>query len=150
MTTPKFELLKDAYAIVEGIPEENFLLDTWRTKDQGASCGTIACAGGWLTLHPKFRELGLSTDSYDFPNRFNHFPTFRGETHNKALATFFCITEDDADVLFRQRTRYEREGTDKELFLRRLRSFLEKRGQLNEQLERRAQQQAVAQRALMP
>jgi len=135
MTTPNFELLKDAYAIIEGIPEGNFHLDTWRTRDEGASCGTIACAGGWLTLHPKFRELGLGVDSYDFPNRFNNFPTFNGETHNKALARFFGITESDADDLFRQRTRYEREGTDKELFLRRLRSFLAKRGQLKEQLE---------------
>jgi hypothetical protein len=62
-----FELLKDAYAIIDGIPEKQFNLNRWVEEndntgsvcDLAHGCGTVACAGGWLSLHPKFNELGL-------------------------------------------------------------------------------------------
>lgn len=62
-----FELLKDAYAIIDGIPDHQFNLNRWVEEDSTGSscdiahgCGTVACAGGWLSLHPKFNALGLN------------------------------------------------------------------------------------------
>jgi hypothetical protein len=61
---PNFDLLRDAFAIMDGIPSRVIDLDSW-TTEQGKtlSCGTIACAGGWLARHPQFMELGLRIDS---------------------------------------------------------------------------------------
>jgi len=60
MSRPNFERLRLAFSVIDGIPEEAFDLDRW-TTDMGSSlsCGTIACAGGWLARHPSFMELGL-------------------------------------------------------------------------------------------
>jgi hypothetical protein len=54
----KIELLKEAYAIIDGIPEQAFDLEKIIT-DGGTSvgCGTVACAAGWLSIHPKFGKL---------------------------------------------------------------------------------------------
>jgi hypothetical protein len=49
------ELLKDACAIIGGIPEEVFELGSiLREHKSDAGCSTIACAAGWLSLHPTF------------------------------------------------------------------------------------------------
>ncbi|KVQ35727.1 hypothetical protein WK03_35250 [Burkholderia cepacia] len=128
---PNFELLKDAYEIIDGIPFKNFNLDTWRKRDDGATCGTIACAAGWLTLHPKFKELGLKTEVGS--GKFQHRPVFNGKENMDALADLFGIELSDALQLFREKRQFE-QGTHKQVFLWRLRSFLEAHGQLKEQL----------------
>ncbi len=60
------EALKDAYAILAGIPAKKFVAELskywvrdvpWEETLEVApeiSCGTLGCAAGWLTLHPKF------------------------------------------------------------------------------------------------
>jgi hypothetical protein len=48
------ELLKDACAIIGGIPEENFHLGLIISTYNPSWCNTIACAAGWLSLHPTF------------------------------------------------------------------------------------------------
>lgn len=142
MTQPNFDLLKDAYAIIEGIPAENFYLNSWREWDEGATCGTIACAAGWLPLHPDFQARGLTYGKSVFGMQIK----FRDREHMAALAAFFDISCDDAEELFGASCDYK--ILHKEIFLKRVRDFLEKHGQLSSQLERRAQQRAVAQRAL--
>jgi len=60
---PNFDLLRDAFAIIDGIPEASFRLDFWTSKQgKSLSCGTIACAGGWIARHPKFKAMGLAID----------------------------------------------------------------------------------------
>ncbi|KVH64446.1 hypothetical protein WS89_03960 [Burkholderia sp. MSMB1072] len=123
---PNFELLKDAYEIIDGIPPRNFNLDTWRKHDDGATCGTIACAAGWLTLHPKFQNLGLKVSN-------ESSPVFNDKESMSALADLFRIDWDNAFQLFREK-RVSELGTHKQVFLRRLRAFLKEHGQLKEQL----------------
>ena len=57
---PNFKLLRDAYAIFDGIPEQKINLGSILTK-RGVSteCGTIACGMGFLALHPQFQAMGL-------------------------------------------------------------------------------------------
>jgi len=61
-------------------------------------CGTAACAGGFASLHPVFRALGLGT-SYD-PELGDEVPTFRGRTGFNAIQDFFELTFADAGDLF--------------------------------------------------
>jgi hypothetical protein len=129
--TPNWELLKDAYEIADGIPAENFNLNEWRRRDEGASCGTIACAAGWLSLHPKFRALGL--DYKDVPGHGRQI-TFRNDYHFDAIAELFNITGAQAYQLFGQASEVPYRA-HKELFLSRLRKFLERHGQLKEQID---------------
>lgn len=157
MNTPNFELLKDAYEIISGIPDDNLALNRWRTKDQGSSCGTIACAAGWLTLHPKFQALGLGVKHTEWDSGMGPWPSFQGKDRIDALAKLFRLDFDDAYGLFCERWKtptlalgLPENGSDKQVFLARVRKFLSKHGQLKEQIERRAHQQAVVQRALMP
>lgn len=51
-----FEKLKEAYAIIDGIPANKFRLEALLKKydPEHLRCGTIACAAGWLSLHPTF------------------------------------------------------------------------------------------------
>ncbi|CAG9229283.1 hypothetical protein [Burkholderia vietnamiensis] len=127
MKKPNFELLKDAYEIIDGIPEENLNLNAWRTRNRGATCGTIACAAGWLTLHPKFQTLGLTVHGS------HGVPKYRDHTHYAALAALFEIETDDAEVLFKTAL-HDARKSHKEIFRERVRDFLEKHGQLKEQL----------------
>jgi hypothetical protein len=50
-------------AFLEALPPERFEFERWVGKDWGGkedlSCGTTACALGWATTIPEFRELGL-------------------------------------------------------------------------------------------
>lgn len=141
MTTPYYELLKDAYAIIDGIPAKQFDLK-WFSSGKGVTpndCGTIACAGGWLTLHPAMRALGLrnSTDesTSDSTLAYGHYrlaPRFNDEDGFEALAEFFSIPCDAVRDLFGVRNGIEFESScnDKELWLYRVRKYLRDEGQL--------------------
>jgi hypothetical protein len=141
---PNFELLKDAYEIVDGIPAENFNLNQWRKKDRGMSCGTIACAAGWLSLHPKFQALGLGYRDFGIEG---YQVTFGDEYHFAALAELFNIGNTQAHVLFGSAHEFEPEGHKAE-FLKPVRVFLQKHGQLKEQIARRERHRSVIQRSL--
>ena len=132
---PNFELLKDAYEIIDGIPARNIRLSEWREKDRGASCGTIACAAGWLSLHPKFQALGLGS-GHDYG--FGAEPVFDGRGGVSGMAALFNIRLAEAFDLFSDRNHrlsYPSRISDKKLFLSRVRNFLGAHGQLREQLE---------------
>lgn len=106
------ELLKDAYAIIDGIPDKFFNLNTW-VEDAcelgGGGCGTIACAGGWLAMHPKFNELGLKFKWTRGQGRGNNerYMTYKGfpeapgaEDNHEVLARVFGITRHQSHNLF--------------------------------------------------
>lgn len=71
-TNPNYELLKQAYAIIDGIPETAIALGGIRTKE-GATLaeGTVCSPEGWLALHPTFNEHGLTMSADGKELRFN-------------------------------------------------------------------------------
>lgn len=96
-TRPDYELLKEAYAIIDGVPEE--------VVASGAPCskigatlldGTVCSPEGWLALHPTFNALGLSVSADGTSLRFN------GEDLPiaTAMAKVFHMSEDEAAQLF--------------------------------------------------
>ncbi|CAG9229289.1 hypothetical protein [Burkholderia vietnamiensis] len=129
---PNFELLRDAFAIIDGIPEHVFDLEAWTVQGGSRlSCGTIACAGGWLARHPKFVDLGLDINNDgDVCLRTNE-----GESSFGALSKVFSLYGEEEDIFMTRRRGY-RDGelsldmlakmTDKQLWKRRvLRLFQE-------------------------
>lgn len=138
---PNYELLRDAYAIIDGIPPRKIDLDAIQeSKGESLTCGTICCAAGWLALHPQFQALGLNM-THD-PAHFFHpraWVTFNGNDHDgdyaAVMSRVFRITDDEAVELFgcAGESPYDhsmrRNATDKSLFLNRVRSFLKEKGQ---------------------
>lgn len=105
------ELIKDAYAIIDGIPKENFDLNDWvydHKSDTACSisgCGTVACAGGWLSLHPKFRKLGLKYQWTRGQGRGNNYRemVYKGDNSGGAfgvLGKVFGLDYNEAETLF--------------------------------------------------
>lgn len=119
---PNLELLRDAYQIIDGIPDNQFDLQWFYSFYPGDlpaanDCGTIACAGGWLALHPQFNALGLEAG--------REGPTLDGKYGYKALGEIFNIQEIAAERLFSPRYESrEKFGTDKAVFLKRLKDFI--------------------------
>lgn len=117
------ELLKDAIAIIDGIPSNRVSLTRWQqtyingrlverylhyVKDASAiTCNTVACAGGWLSLHPKFRECGLfaSTNYGGEPVMMVDQKIVHSGFH--ALARLFDIRYVEARALFCSRREFE-------------------------------------------
>lgn len=139
-----FELLKDAYAVISGIPDRHFHLDTWvhptQTTCTTNGCGTIACAGGWLAHHPYFQEQGLRIKWNRGSGRNQNIRVIafgKGKDTLEGfdgLAKLFRITEPQARQLFAgshaspfDHSIFTERGTNithKELFKSRVRKFL--------------------------
>jgi hypothetical protein len=130
--TPDYELLKHAYAIIDGIPEKNFRLLDWVKQKRRQTCGTIACAGGWLAQHPDFKARGLQLERGLFGT---YFPTLGNLQAYAALGKVFGLEYGDAlEIFYSDRSPLDAPGrfglTDKECWKARVRKFLAKRGQL--------------------
>ena len=133
MKKPNFELLKDAYAIINGIPDEIVNLDSIiQSRGDSLECGTVACAIGWLGMHPKFQKL-LNPTAGNYPDW-----VIGGELHcdhSAAAAALFRIDQEDGFNLFSssQNSRYDRKFDralgHKAMFLHRVKSFLKERGE---------------------
>lgn len=141
MNTPDFELLKNAYAIIDGIPETAIALGCLQTaRGEALDRGTICSPAGWLAQHPAFRALDLSlSDNGDGL-------CYQGETvesGNEApvMARIFGLQEAEAEHLFDSRSTYslgDDSGlSDKRLWLREVREFLKRHGQLDDEFEER-------------
>jgi hypothetical protein len=126
MTQETHPRLRAAYAIIDGIPETRIDLDTWRRDSGKITCGTIACAAGWLALHPDMQAMGLSA-------LLNGGPAYQGLEGFGALAQFFGIDTATAGHLFSYMGSYYDPPTcrgsfpwsDKAIWLARVRNFLE-------------------------
>jgi hypothetical protein len=135
---PNYELLKEAYAIIDGIPETSIVLGTPRLKE-GTSLdeGTVCSPEGWLALHPTFTQVGLSLSADGVEVRFNGEPS--SGTAASVMALVFDLPADQAAQLFGDRgifTAGDDSGlSDKRLWQRRLREYLQDKGALDQPSE---------------
>jgi hypothetical protein len=122
------ERLRAAYAIIEAIPDDKLNLDSVFSQEplwvinRPDKCSTIACAAGWLSLYPDFKEdLKRAT-------------TRLWSDWIKPLQKTFGLTQYGVQDLFGARgdSMYDPEYgdfiahfTDRQLWLSRVRIFLE-------------------------
>lgn len=128
-SNPNYELLKDAYAILAGIPADAYDLSSIRErKGESLSCGTIACGFGWLGMHPQFQELGLKTVGYMELQ-------VKGRSHGVGSAAnkIFGISDEDGVSLFGTASYRRPEDwgrSHKVILLNRIMAYLVKKGQV--------------------
>ena len=103
--TINFDLLRKAAAIIEGIPNRNFNLNTVMSnhgsrKPEENFCGSIGCVIGWLAMHPEFKELGLELKEYD--DRCSPGVTYKGDPvdYRRAASLVFGVSDTNARELF--------------------------------------------------
>jgi hypothetical protein len=142
---PNFKLLREAAAIIDGIPSKLFDLNLIMQADEleatdlrpvsagtAKNCGAIGCAIGWLGTHPDFNALGLETlPAYAEEGGVCWQGKARG--YNGAAAALFGINYGDARNLFAgigssdydADFQFERpNATSKQVFKNRVRRFL--------------------------
>lgn len=134
---PNYELLREAYAIIGGIPGNKIALRSIVSmKGPSLDCGTIACAAGWLGMHPKFQALGLEVVKDGLNLSFQGEP---GWAYYAPLARTFNIDVVLAHRLFCTRGNFDHSEydnrADKQVWLDRVHAYLEVHGQLTSQLE---------------
>lgn len=130
MINESFPLLRRAYAVIDGIPADRFNLSSFANSLNVHDCGTIACAAGWLGMHPEFQALGLGLEisASGRVDIIGHAAEFWDRT----LSRVFGISVDQASGIFGARWMAssfdpvnEADFTDKELWQARVRRFLE-------------------------
>jgi hypothetical protein len=138
-TGPDYELLKDAYAIIDGIPETAIELDKLVTaRGDSLDQGTVCSPAAWLAQHPTFKQCGLALSDDDSEL------VLRGRAVGSdaaVMAQLFGLPESDAERLFADRNTYtlgDDSGlSDKRLWLHEVREYLRENGQLSEAFEER-------------
>lgn len=138
-TSPDYELLKDAYAIIDGIPETAIALDALQTaRGEALDRGTICSPAGWLAQHPKFMALGLALTEDGTRLCFEDDAAESG-AEARIMAKIFGLEQAEAEHLFGNRSTYslgDDSGlSDKRLWLREVRAFLKQHGQIDEEFE---------------
>lgn len=124
--TPDYELLKDAYAIIDGIPDTAIAFGQPCTaRGPKLEDGTICSPEGWLSQHPAFNALGLTMSPDGSGLQFN------GETMPAvaAMGQVFRLSEEEAARLFGERSIFLSEEStsdisDKQLWLTRVRHHI--------------------------
>jgi hypothetical protein len=107
----KKRLLKLADFLVT-VPPERFDLEVW-------ACGAVACAVGWASEVPEFREAGFRLDQFDCP-------AFEGEEDWEAVAAFFGVDYEQASRLFGKSSYWPHRSGPLDVAAR-IRSFVESR-----------------------
>ncbi|RJF96143.1 hypothetical protein [Noviherbaspirillum saxi] len=138
---PDFALLKDAYAIIDGIPETAISLDKLRSaKGDSLEHGTVCSPVGWLAQHPDFMRFGLSLNEDGSELLLHGKPTME-DSPAYIMARIFGLSPVDANQLFGDRDTYtlgDDSGlSDKRLWQRELRDYLKAHGQLDPEFEER-------------
>lgn len=127
--TPDYELLKDAYAVIDGIPDEAIAFGSPCSK-RGPTLdnATVCSPEGWLAQHPTFIALGLTLtpDGNSIQFYSENVPAVT------ALAHVFRISEEEAARLFGERSVFISEESnspisDKDLWLTRVRHHVHNR-----------------------
>lgn len=141
-TGTDFELLKDAYAIIDGIPETAIALGRLQiARGESLDQGTVCSPAGWLAQHPAFMQLGLSLSEDGTRLRFHDDQSAEEGDEARIMAELFRLSPVEAAQLFGSRDTYtlgDDSGlSDKRLWLREVREFLKQRGQVDEDFEER-------------
>jgi hypothetical protein len=135
-THPNYELLKQAYAIIDSIPETAIAFGKPQTKHGATPAGGAVCSPeGWLGLHSAFNKLGL-TVSADGNELFLNGKPVSGTSPALIMARIFGLPPDQAAQLFGERdvfTGGDDSGlSDKRLWQRRMRDYLQQQGEFSE------------------
>lgn len=93
-------------SFLERLPPERFNFRRWASEEDLNSCGTTACALGWATTIPAFKELGLCLFRpkdhvwvglrQDIGNPNIHLSEFA----ERAAAAVFGVTPEQFMILF--------------------------------------------------
>jgi hypothetical protein len=124
----KYRLLREAYAIIAGIPDEAISLD-WNRAKEGPSLteGTVFHPARWLALHPSFKDKGLSLSDNGKQLLFKGQTSTSG-TYSEPLAHVFGLPVSDIVGLFAERgTRMGESNpadSDKDIWQNRVRNYL--------------------------
>lgn len=127
------ERMQQAMRIIEQTPDHQLQLTIWQypfdtreyaTCMEETNCTTIACAAGWLCLHPDIQAQGLYASPSGIPETANETAPFA------ALGEFFGLGRLQAIDLFTNRSGGEwyswyLEMTDRQLWLTRARELLQ-------------------------
>lgn len=140
-TGPDYELLKDAYAIIDGIPETAIDLDRLvSSRGTALDQGTVCSPAAWLAQHPTFRQCGLGLSEDDSQLVLNGEPA-GSDAYTRVMAQVFRLPPGDAERLFADRLTYtlgDDSGlSDKRLWLHEVRDFLREHGQISGDFEER-------------
>lgn len=94
-----------AFHLRNDVKDEVFNLATWVGNDdvpwegkEDLSCGTSACAMGWATTIPEFKQLGLHLERLSPSGQ--GFIVFGEFKHFEAAAKFMDITYKESEYLF--------------------------------------------------
>lgn len=120
MKTETFPLLRRAYQIIDGIPDTRIRLAYFSNGFSPHECDTIACAAGWLAMHPEFNALGLHLNCVGGIEVDGVGNSWGWDTR---LAYLFEISSDEAETIFGKRAELGR-MTDKQVWQARVRKFL--------------------------
>ncbi|GAB3549921.1 hypothetical protein GCM10027343_32330 [Noviherbaspirillum agri] len=140
-TGPDYELLKDAYAIIDGIPEAAIELDRLVTaRGEALDRDTVCSPAAWLAQHPAFRARGLGVADDDSQLTLNG-QRVGADSVAEVMARVFALRQVDAERLFADRRTYtlgDDSGlSDKRLWLHEMRDFLREHEQLSDDFEER-------------
>lgn len=128
--------------IVASIPEQKLNLDCWAsvdgftrplTKPSPSTCGTIACAGGWISMDPRVNELGLRLEPDTLGRWCPNYKFARATGPALALGftafhIFLDIPPEDSRALFDGLVTEEESAlnkSDKQIWLARFDKYME-------------------------
>lgn len=145
---PYFDRLSEAYAVIDGIPDQQITLDIEQVSiahdmvSIGVNEGRymvptnwnalVLTPDIWLSLFPPYIELVLPLFENWGPYGIEAFWRVEGRMTSRfevAMAHLFNLSEEDAEDLFGMRSNEETHSSDKQLFLARLTTYLAKHGQ---------------------
>lgn len=122
-----------AFYLRNDVRDERFNLATWVGNDDvpwegmdDLSCGTTACAMGWATTIPEFKELGLRLERNSFSGQ--GYLVFGEKKHFSAAAEFLDITEKEAEYLFNPDKYPEEDDTTRLEVCERIEAFVDNGG----------------------
>jgi hypothetical protein len=127
MTPESQKLLRDAFAIIDNIPETGIRFGLpCSTPGRSTGDDAVCSPEGWLAQHPDFVARGLSM------SKSGSAILFKGEGNVNApaaaMAQVFGILLDEASRLFGPRTLFAMDGdsalSDKQLWQQRMREYL--------------------------
>jgi hypothetical protein len=128
--------LREAYAILDGVPSENILLDRLLSSADKIDDArvviptkyTVACGVAWLVMHPRYAGKGwyVCADRYEayFVGPLLNPRIWRPHSYGGVAAQLLGIPELVARELFKPRAEGETGRSDKRLLLDRIKSCL--------------------------